>query len=86
MFEHKIIIGNVYALIENDFGVYVEVGADAMKINQQELENKCFSVGFKIIDSLYNKEKKINYIKEINLMEVSIVSNPAQEGTDARFK
>jgi phage head maturation protease len=86
MWEHEKIIGNVCALFEKEDGVYVEVGINDKRIKRNDLINKSFSVGFKILDSLYDKENKINLIHKINLMEVSIVNKPAQEGTHARFK
>ena len=86
MKNHEYVIGEVYALSEDEYGVYVIVGVNPMEMTMNELENKFFSIGFKTIDYTYDKVNKINLIKKFNLMEVSIVNHAAQEVTNARFK
>lgn len=80
------VIGKVVNIEKREKGLFVKCAIDAMdnigrKIGQGLL--KTFSIGFYLLDFDYNQEAEAWVIKALELLEISVVSIPANQ--DATF-
>lgn len=73
LIEHYKVIGHVLSYKIDEKGIEFEIGA-WKEINEQHL-----SFGFKALESYYSQG--IRVISSLNILEVSFVELPAQEGT-----
>ena len=86
LLEHKDAIGIIDHASEDDYGLYVEgkistnttKGLDVYKLMKDKVISK-LSIGYRSVNSYYDKEKKARIIPETELFEVSLVSIPANE-------
>ena len=78
-------IGCVVDIYEDNYGLFVKAkllheeiakAKEAYALIKSQAVNS-FSVGFKIIDSFYDKEKHYRVITDLNLWEISFVTFPA---------
>lgn len=84
-------IGKISYIKEDEFGLYIEgfitkkttKGSEAVSLIEQGVLNS-LSIGYKVIDSYTQND--INYLAKLELMEVSLVSIPANSSTMIKFK
>ena len=92
LYQHNwdAIIGKVINYEINDKGLYIEAeisDADDCKDVRTKIREKTLrtlSIGFNEVDATYNESTKTKIIKELDLLEISVVTIPAN--TQAKFE
>lgn len=83
-------IGTVTECKIDDNGLWIKAkisaAADCADVRTKILEGvlRTFSIGFNPVTTKFNEAEKINYIEELELLEISVVSIPANTGS--KFK
>lgn len=84
--DHKRPVGVWEKLVEDTKGLYVEGrltkdvrDADEAYALLKDQALNSMSIGYKVIDEEYDRQKDANLLKEVQLFEISLVSIPANE-------
>jgi HK97 family phage prohead protease len=85
LFNHSLdkVIGKVVELLVDEKGLFVKCAIDVSDVAGRKISMgllKTFSIGFYLLDFDYSPEKEAWIIKELELLEVSVVSIPANQG------
>jgi HK97 family phage prohead protease len=85
LFQHDWdqIVGSVVDAKITDKGLWVKGkvsnagDVDNVRTKIREGSLKTFSIGYNELDAVYDETKKVNYVKELELLEISVVTIPA---------
>jgi HK97 family phage prohead protease/HK97 family phage major capsid protein len=86
--DHSKPIGKVNSVTVDKKGIFVEASVSEAAENQHGVKTlisdgvlKSFSVGFRVKDADYDKRNDTFFIKEVELLEISVVSVPANQNS-----